>query len=155
MRFMCTNIEEVIDELDSKFNRVLDYSLLLRGLRGDQSVGSINTVMQIIDGISVPLSQYVCRILARKVDLTFITAASNVNAGNPSWQGKVYEMKIIHHIQNNLEPLCLFSSADDSSKCWPTVKSRAKQADFDPPVYTAKYRRHRNIINQPTIHRNI
>lgn len=65
MHFMCADTEEVIDKLDENFNQVSDYSLLLRGLQGDQSKGSINTLMQIIDGVAVTLSQYVCRILAR------------------------------------------------------------------------------------------
>ena len=136
MRFMCTDIEEIIDTLESKFNEVSDYSLLLRGLRGDQSKGFVNTLMQIIDGNSVFLSKYVCRKLARKVDAAFIHSALDVNVGNPSWQGMVYEMKIIHYIQNSLDPLCLLSnSINNSSESWPTVfGGGANQMDFDPPV---------------------
>ena len=138
MRFMCTDIEEIIDTLESKFNEVSDYSLLLRGLRGDQSKGFVNTLMQIIDGNSFFLSKYVCRKLARKVDAAFIHSVLNVNVGNPSWQGMVYEMKIIHYIQNSLDPLCLLSnSINNSSESWPTVLGGgANQMDFDPPVYS-------------------
>ena len=114
MRFMCTDTEEVIDILDNKFNQVSDYSLLLRGLEGDQSKVSINMLMQIIDGTSLPLSKYVSRKLAFKVDDAFIVAASKLNPDNPSWQGLVYERKLINYIQNSLDPLRLFNSTINS-----------------------------------------
>ena len=156
MRFMCSEIKYVIYILESKFNAVSDYSLLLRGLQGDQSDGSINTLMQIIDDNSVPLSKYVCRKLARKVDAAFISAASNVNVGNPSWQSMVYEMKILNHIQKKAEPLQLFNTIDGLPTSWPTVEGGANQMDFDPPVYTKEYmsERRRNIKNQINIPRN-
>ena len=56
MRLKCTDIEEVINILDDKFNKVSGYSLLLRGFKGDQSDGLVNMLMQIFDGNSTLLS---------------------------------------------------------------------------------------------------
>ena len=115
IRFMCSDIEEVISTVDDKFKSVSDYSLLLRGLEGDQSSGSVNTLMQIFNDKSVPLSQYVCKKLAGMVDDAFILAAEKVNVNNPAWLGWVFEMKVIKLIQKGREPFSIINSTDGSS----------------------------------------
>jgi hypothetical protein len=138
VRFMCLDTESVISQIDDMIMSVSDVSLLLRGLEGDQASGSVNFLMQIFDGKSGPLSQYVCKKLARKVDDAFILAAENVNVNNPAWQGWVFEMKVINLIQKGRDPFSIINSTDGSSISWSTIYEGAREAVFDPLIYTDK-----------------
>ncbi len=63
-----------------------------------------------------------------------------MNVNNPALLGWVFEMKVIKLIQKGREPFSIINSTDGPSVSWPTVYERAGEEDFDPPIYTDKYK---------------
>lgn len=135
MRMMCSQISEIKSQLDIKFATVSDYSLLLNGLRGDRSKGSVNSIMQICGGVSMPISQYILRKLSSVVDSSFIEASEKINSENPSWQGHIFEMKLIHRICKCRGPFTLVNS-NGSVVSWPSVQDGANIVYYDPETFT-------------------
>jgi hypothetical protein len=134
IRLMCSKINEMKSILDDKFESVSDYDLILRGLRGDRSKGSVNSLMQIRNGVSMPISQYILRKLSSKIDLSFIESMESINPNNPSWQGLVFEMKMIQRICKCSDSFRLVDS-DNSTVFWPSGRDGANIEDYDPDTF--------------------
>jgi len=114
IRFMCSDVKETISILEREISEVTDNSLILNGLRGDRSSGSVNTLMQMFSSKTIPVSEFVLRKLTDKVGASFITAAKNVNIDNGSWKGWVLELEILSKIKSALSSVELLCIEDNS-----------------------------------------
>ena len=79
IRFMCSDVNKTISMLEIQFSQVTDYSLILNGLSGYRSSGSINSLMQMFSSKTIPVSNFILRKIADKVGDSFLTAAKRIN----------------------------------------------------------------------------
>ena len=98
-----------------KISEVVDYSRLLKGLAGVQSVTAINSLVQILENTRVSIvSEFVMKQLADKVQSSFVPEARKVNAENASWQGWVFELDFLRRLQIIYETFILRGVADST-----------------------------------------
>jgi len=106
MRLMQWEIDSLRKYLDKKIAEVNDKKVLLQGMQGVSGSMAVNTLIAEYDGDAdtVLLSRYVARKVAWSVDDIFIAEAGKRLPQNPSWQGWVFEMKVINlvHRDNKL-----------------------------------------------------
>ena len=112
MRLMLWEISKLSDFLRSKVAEVNDKKVLLQGRQGIAGQLAVNTLIAEFGGESVLLSQFVARLVAWDVDAAFIAKAERLLPNNPSWQGWVFEMKVIHMVTKH-NTLSLKLSDDD------------------------------------------
>jgi hypothetical protein len=53
-----------------------------------------------MDGVSIVVSEYVAKELSSHVDVSFIKQAKNTLRNNPSWQGWVAELDLLHRVRS-------------------------------------------------------
>eukprot|EP01006_Ploeotia_vitrea_P036621 TRINITY_DN66042_c11_g1_i4.p1 TRINITY_DN66042_c11_g1~~TRINITY_DN66042_c11_g1_i4.p1 ORF type:complete len:669 (+),score=-51.18 TRINITY_DN66042_c11_g1_i4:110-2116(+) len=95
------SIVDVIGMLDASFDKVSNYYDLLKGISGDCTKDSVNTIMQFHKNKSSPLSEYILRKLAVIVNLEFIKSAKTYLRDNKVFQGWIYELEILIRFQKN------------------------------------------------------
>jgi hypothetical protein len=95
MRSMLRGIDEVKKYIDRKFQKVADYKIFFHAQFGESSATAVNSLTQTFKGKSIPVSKYVTNLLAEAYGLEFLNAAERVMTDNPSWQGWVFELRII------------------------------------------------------------
>jgi hypothetical protein len=101
MRLMLWEIPKLQRFLRNKVDEVSDKKALLHGRQGFAGQLAVNTLIAEFGGEAVLLSQYVTRLVAWCTDDTFIAEAERHLPNNPSWQGWVFEMKVIHMVRRD------------------------------------------------------
>jgi hypothetical protein len=97
IRLFLQPVEDVINDLESKIERVPDMGKLVgSGGVGDASEYAVNSLMAIYDKKSIVLSQFVLRKLLDSVSDDFIRKARLFLPGNAAWQGWVTEAEVLH-----------------------------------------------------------
>ena len=112
IRLMCAEKQQTLDVLNFKLKEVVNYSSVFGGLRGEGSVGSVNTLMQMFDSRTIPLSKYVVNFFASRVEESFIIQAEQMYVKNPAWLGWVFEMKVFQKVRTKSENAFEFLYAD-------------------------------------------
>jgi len=115
MRFMQQEIIETKDTIDDKIDTVNDFMMLLRSQQGKSSTSATNTLTQTFGDNTVPLSEYVMKILSRKVDMGFVEQAAAIMRKNPSWQGWVFELRMMVLIRRGS---FTFTAMDGTKRSW-------------------------------------
>ena len=93
---LALSLEDVLRPLNASLAKVADYSTLLRGLSGDSQETSVNTLMQWFEGRqSIPLSNYVTRMLMDRATLDFVSDAKQLMTNNGSYQGWLFELEVV------------------------------------------------------------
>jgi hypothetical protein len=95
MRLMLEEVDTIIKILDGKIRSVGNFESLLRRQVGESSFSAVNTLTQSFGGEFVPLSKYVMDCLSKKVSLAFVDQAAAILLDNQSWQGWVFELRLM------------------------------------------------------------
>jgi hypothetical protein len=95
MRFMWEQADVVKQIIDFKIKQVPNYESLLRNQVGSSSVSAVNTLSQSFGDNTIVLSKYVMDCLSQKVGLAFVDQASAILLDNGSWQGWVFELRMM------------------------------------------------------------
>jgi len=98
-RMLKWSINRIRKFIDDKFGEIRNYETLFKGLVGESNNNSVNSLMQLRNGKSMPLSHYVSRKLLEKVSDVFLTEARAVMQDNPSFQGWLLEYEVIDKIK--------------------------------------------------------
>ena len=104
------SISEVENEAKEKIREIIDFKTLLKGLNGDRSSVAVNHLFSSTFSndnnsvVTLIISEYVSRLLCEKCDISFIIEATIKcrTLQNPSFDGWILEMDVLHHIKNNL-----------------------------------------------------
>ena len=97
IRFMYFKLEKARLDIKASFDRVRDYRSVVEGLQGQGEKQAVNTILAVFNRgeFTVELSEYVMRLLSKKVDRSFIGTAKMVLPCNASWQGWVLELEFM------------------------------------------------------------
>jgi hypothetical protein len=107
-------VKEIID---TKMKTVGNFESLLRRQIGESSSSAVNTLTQSFDDECIPLSKYVMDCLSKRVGLAFVEQASAILLDNPSWQGWVFELRMMVLLQQQQLSLS-FIAMNDTVVSW-------------------------------------
>jgi hypothetical protein len=93
--FVVPDLAQLTSFLRDKIGTVTNYSDLLGGHQGDMSQVSVNSLMQRFGDSTGIVSEYVVRILSKKVDFSFINLGRAVMPSNSVWQGWIFELEFL------------------------------------------------------------
>lgn len=101
IRLMQMQEEVLIDYLNMALARVEDKRVLLKGLQGHSTASFVHSLMAIRskESSSCVVSEYALRELSKSVDFSFVQEAAAVMKDNPSWQGWVFELRVLTHFR--------------------------------------------------------
>jgi len=96
------NTQDSVMDIRFHLARAPDAGQLAKGFVGERSTDAVNHLMSQVQGENVLVSEFVARELAKTATVEFIKTATlqALKAGNPSFNGWIFQMDFLHHLQS-------------------------------------------------------